>query len=200
MDREKKNKEIDKVAIAADLDPKKMQSFRTTFNLTIETIQYISEKSKELEISQKAFFDFMCGVLNSEPQQFFEKPERSEINLDNNKKRKAYVISRKARSTLKEISKTYKISRDDIVDKGFLYLKYLLPVVEITHEDLNKALIAVSETLEVAEKNEDQIQTIDFDNPIRREYGEVIIHLYNVRAEVERQLADFPPVESDEEL
>jgi len=191
MDREKGKREIDMEALALESNLRNMKSFRTTFNLSIDTIQYISEKSIDFEISQKDLFDFMCNFVKSEPQKYTRKIESSKIGLNRDKKRKAYVISREARLILKEISSSYKIPRDDIVDAGFSHLKDILPVVKITHEDLIKVQAAITNTIEVAEKNEDALRILETDDPIRDEYGVSIITLYDALEAAERMLAEY---------
>jgi len=105
------------------------QSVRTTFKLSAKTISAVSIVATQLGIKQKSLFDHLIEDIQS-LSSIADKIRHLEFKKSEGVQ-KTYVISRKSLLCLDQMSKSYQMPRDALVEYS---VERLLPIIAMERE------------------------------------------------------------------
>ncbi len=110
-----------------------MQSVRATFKLSEDCINTISIVATHLGIKQKSLFDHL--IEDARSLEAIANEVQSARDSVRNRIQKTFVISRKSKSSLDEVSKSYNAPRDALVEYS---VQRLLPIIVRERDRHNK--------------------------------------------------------------
>jgi hypothetical protein len=188
-------------------------SIRTTFSLSKEGIQATEELRRQSGITLKKLVDILCKGVPIQGD--FELKEGKEIPLihgvikiaktmDIDKSRysirKTMAISARAQKVLNNISKSYNIPRDVLIDEGFTFMQSILKKrAEEFQEKHQKVLKIIGSFWSEGEKIErDLKELLDQDDPILERFGLIIMAIMNLHLAIDNELKHGTPIVSDD--
>lgn len=108
---------------------KGMKSVRATFTLPKQTINMLTLVASQLGVKQKSIFDHL--VENKDILEQVADEAQNYQPLQKKRKQKTFVLSKNSLKTLETFARTYKLSRDVIVEYS---IKQLRPVIDKAKE------------------------------------------------------------------
>ena len=176
----------------------KKESKRTTFKLSIASLDAIEWMVESYNMTAKEVFDAICSP---DLLEFGVKVvKEDDIKASKDLTRKTFVISQQSLGLLNRTSKMQKISRDLLVDKLTLIFKALLDRnIEQEEKNEEKALEIITEFWGKVGEVEKQMKTLlSDDNPILMRLSTISIITGNLVMAIESKISDGTPVDPDD--
>ena len=178
-----KDKRFNGVAM---FDLRGKQSVRATFKLSQKAIDAIGLLSFHMGIKQKSLFDYIIEDVealdrlaqNIRISSFKEIPRRQ----------KTYVLSRRTIEALENISETYAMPRDALVEYSIKKLEALINVEQAKHAKRKSLQKDIQEHFQLGKAlYEKAVASLGEDDPFCRRIGQAVLACQKTEAE----LSDF---------
>jgi hypothetical protein len=181
---EKKQTKETILSRALTFDLKGKQSVRATFRLSEGCIEAISIVANQMGIKQKSLFDHLAEDIKN-LKSIAHEIKNTTLN-PHNRVQKTFVISRRSRSSLDEISKIFDAPRDALVE---LSIQRLLPIINRErkkHEKRKEFLAKINRHYKEGEKILNGIRKqLGDDDPIITKFEMVMSSYETAKSNIE---------------